>query len=56
MNRILIFVLENDALHVLNIDFRYEVNHKLCCVERNVRMSARMRVCLIIYSRSSMMF
>jgi hypothetical protein len=41
MNRMLIFVLENDALHVLDMNVRYEVNHKLCCAERNVQISTR---------------
>jgi len=36
MNRMLIFVAEQDAFHVLNMDVRYEVNHNLSCVERNV--------------------
>jgi metal-dependent HD superfamily phosphatase/phosphodiesterase len=41
MNRMLIFVLENDALHVLNMNVRYEVNHKLRCAEKNVQILTR---------------
>jgi hypothetical protein len=34
VDRMLIFVMEQDALHVINMDVRYEVDHKLSYVER----------------------
>lgn len=41
MNRMVIFVQEKDALHVLNMNVGYEVNGELCCVGRNVWVSVK---------------